>query len=158
MISWSTIKYFIFSINEANISVEENPVLYLYTLSGLARNYIVLSITDSAKYYLDKFFDDITRHFVNGKLYGNEISLNFGATYKPSSDWYLNPMIEFTSINDNDNGFGGSSLIGFGGVYGRKISEKIGLNIGARYFVGSANDGDLDISGIQFNTGLTAEL
>ncbi len=46
----------LFKLNLSNLTKDEYPVYYLYTLSGLVRNYYFLADLDSAIHYLDIFF------------------------------------------------------------------------------------------------------
>ncbi|MCP4570191.1 MAG: hypothetical protein GY841_21635 [FCB group bacterium] len=90
------------------------------------------------------------------KLYGNEFYLFGGVTWLPEPKWSVTPSMQFRSISDDDRDSGSSSLLGLGATVGRQMSEKAGLSFGLTYYTGSADGGDLDISGLRFSLGLSS--
>lgn len=91
-----------------------------------------------------------------GRLYGNELSLNGSFTYHPDKNWYVSPSLDLRFIGESDEGIDKSNIIGFGGTYGRTLGEKMNMDVGLKYFTGSADDGALDLTGLQLTFGLTA--
>lgn len=90
------------------------------------------------------------------KLYGNEFSISGVWTYYPSEKWYLAPTLETRLISGNEEDFDNSSIFGFGAAYGRDMGKNINFDAGFKYFIGSADGGDIDLTGFQITSGLTA--
>ena len=95
------------------------------------------------------------------KLFGNELMLYGGVVYKISEDVSLNPSLSFRMISANDENLediqlDNSSVIGAGLAFNKRFQEKFGLKIGGKYFTGSADGGDIDLTGLQFTASLTA--
>ncbi|MFH2035582.1 MAG: hypothetical protein ABIJ45_04200 [Candidatus Zixiibacteriota bacterium] len=103
----------------------------------------------------NSYYDALSNR-LDERLFGNEFSVFLSANYHPTGKWHLDPILEYTSIADNDRGDGSSSLFGFGGDYVTELSDKIDLRLGAKYYIGSAAGGDLDITGLQLSTSLMA--
>lgn len=92
------------------------------------------------------------------KAYGNEFVLFGGAAWSPVQDWTVSPVMDLKLISANERGFDNSSLFGIGTGIGRKLGEKLGLDLGFKYYVGSADGGNLDLSGYRITGGLTGLL
>ena len=92
------------------------------------------------------------------KIYGNEFYANGGMSWSLQGVWSVGPTAELKLIGENDAGFGSSTIFGFGGQVGRSLGEQIGAIVGFKYFTGSLDGGDLDMSGYQITAGLTASL
>jgi len=96
------------------------------------------------------------------KVYGNEFSLNGKYTYSPNRTWFVAPQMELRFIAGNEfedaNASGSASNIGFGAEYGRPIGEGINIGFGLIYYSGSADGGNIDLSGYRLSVGLTAAL
>ncbi|UCD93702.1 MAG: hypothetical protein JSU69_07990 [Candidatus Zixiibacteriota bacterium] len=93
------------------------------------------------------------------KMYGNEFSINGILSYKFAEKWRIAPMLEARLIGgfeEEDRNVDGASIFGFGGIVGTKIGRQLDFNVGARYSIGSANGGDIDLSGFQITSGLSA--
>jgi len=90
------------------------------------------------------------------KLYGNEFFVNGNLNYHPDPGWYVAPSVDLRLIGDSETGIKKSTIFGFGGLYGRKLNEKFDFDIGLKYFLGSADDGDIDLTGLQITLGLAA--
>lgn len=90
------------------------------------------------------------------KIFGNEFSASAKAIYHPAGVWYFAPSVEMRLIAANEQDFGNSSILGFGGALGRKIGESFQFDLGFKYFTGSADGGDIDLSGFQISSNLMA--
>jgi hypothetical protein len=92
------------------------------------------------------------------KLYGNEFLVAADYVFMWPSKWYVSPSASFKLIAANEAPIplGDSNLLGFGGAVGRQLSEQVTLELGLRYYTGSADDGNLDLTGFQLQGGLAA--
>ncbi len=95
------------------------------------------------------------------KLFGDEFILYGGAVYKMTEDFSLKPSLSFRTIAANDEDLedrqlDNSSMIGAGLALNKVFSKKYGLEIGGKYFTGTAHGGDIDLTGMQFTASLTA--
>ena len=90
------------------------------------------------------------------KIYGNEFSINGMFLYHPGEKWSLGPILEFRLTADNEEGLGNSSLFGAGAAYTRRLGSSLVFDLGFRYYSGSADGGNIDLSGLQFTSGLRA--
>jgi len=129
------------------------------------------SIAFGGRYLMDnKTINAATRYLIRGrntsyddeedivyqlKYYGNEFYIGGDMSWTFDKIWYAGPLLDLRFIGGNEFDLGASHLIGFGLQGGRDIGS--GLNLGAlfKYFTGSANDGDFDISGYQINVSLS---
>jgi len=93
------------------------------------------------------------------KMYGNEFAVNGAFMYRPDIKWYIGPTVElraFGGFEEIDRNVDGSTIFGFGAAYGRNFSESLAYDLGFKYYTGSAYGGDIDLTGFQVTTGLTA--
>jgi len=90
------------------------------------------------------------------RLYGDEFYVNGRYTYHPDPNWYVAPSVDLRMIGDSDIGVDKSTIFGIGGVYGRQLNESFNFDVGLKYFTGSADDGDIDLTGLQLTLGLSA--
>jgi hypothetical protein len=94
------------------------------------------------------------------KVYGDEFSLAGKFTYHPQPLWYVAPLLELRFISGNEfedeNELGSAENIGFGAELGRNIGEGFDLGIGFKYYTGSANDGNIDLTGYRLSAGILA--
>jgi hypothetical protein len=93
------------------------------------------------------------------KMYGNEFSINGMLSYKFAERWRIAPMLEARLIGgfeEEDRNVDGATIFGFGGVIGTKVGRRLDFNVGGRYSTGSANGGDINLSGFQITSGLSA--
>jgi len=92
------------------------------------------------------------------KLYGNEFNLSADYVYQWPSKWYVVPSasLKLVAANEAENKLDNSSVFGFGGALGKQLNEQVSLEVGARYYTGSANGGDIDLTGFQITGGLAA--
>ncbi len=86
------------------------------------------------------------------KVYGNELSLAGDLSWLPQNGWSYGPSATLRLIAENENGFGSSTIFGFGGSVGRKLGDAGSLEVSLRYFTGQADGGNTDISGLQIST------
>ncbi|MFH2048375.1 MAG: hypothetical protein ABIJ12_02925, partial [bacterium] len=95
------------------------------------------------------------------KLFGDELLLYGGAVYKMSETFSINPSLTYRSISANDESLATyqldkSSVIGVGLAFNKTFQEKYGLKFGGKYFSGSADGSEIDLTGLQFTASLTA--
>ncbi len=90
------------------------------------------------------------------KIYGNEFYVSGRLAYMFSPQWYAAPLGELRLIAGNEYDFGSSHTLGLGAEIGRSIGEDIGVAAGFKYNTGSADGGNIDLSGVQLSLGLTA--
>ena len=88
------------------------------------------------------------------KIYGNELALSGNLTWLASNGWSYGPSVLLRAIAANEDDFGSSTIFGFGGAVGRKLGDLGAVELGMKYFTGSADGGDIDISGLQISTGV----
>jgi hypothetical protein len=92
------------------------------------------------------------------KRYGNEFSVGTAFSWMPSKVWTLGPTLDLRFIGANDAGLDKSTIFGAGGSVSSQFSKNLGLELGGKYYTGSADDGDIDLSGYQLTFGLTASM
>jgi len=99
-------------------------------------------------------YDTTEAIFDQLKIYGNEFLFNSTVDWTFTENWYLSPSVEFRLIGANEYDFDSSNIFGFGTGIGRRFGEDIDLNIDFKYFTGSADGGDIDLSGYRLSAGL----
>ena len=92
------------------------------------------------------------------KAYGNEFVLFGGVSWSPAKDWMISPAMDLKLISANERGFDNSSVFGIGTGIGRSLGANLKLDVGVKYYVGSADGGNLDLSGYRITGGLTGLL
>lgn len=92
------------------------------------------------------------------KLYGNEFNLSADYVYQWPSKWYVVPSasLKLVAANEAIDKLDNSSVFGFGGALGKQLNEQVSFELGARYYTGSADGGNIDLTGFQFTGGLSA--
>jgi hypothetical protein len=90
------------------------------------------------------------------KLYGNEFQAALKVGYDLSPDWHVAPSSSLRLIAGNEEDFGSSNVLAFGGALGRKLGEQFGLELGFKYLTGQADDDNIDLTGIQVISSLRA--
>jgi len=65
-------------------------------------------------------------------------------------------LIELRVIGADEYDFDGSTIFGLGGEITRNIGEGADLGVGFKYYTGSADGGDIDLSGYQLSANLRA--
>jgi hypothetical protein len=120
-------------------------------------------------------FDGLVRYVVRGqneeydedgvelsmspfKLYGDEFTLHGGMSKLFDNGWYAAPSIRMRLIGGNDLDFESSSVFSIGSSVGKGVGESLNIQGDLRYYTGSADGGDIDISGYQATLGLTATM
>ncbi len=88
------------------------------------------------------------------KVYGNELSLAGNLSWLPPNGWFYGPSATLRLIAENEQGFGNSTIFGFGGTVGRKLGDTGSVEVSLRYFTGQADGGNTDVSGLQISTGV----
>ncbi len=92
------------------------------------------------------------------KLYGDEFSVAGALTWAFKPEWYLVPGADVRTIAGNDADFDNSTVIGFGAALGKAMGESLKAEAGYKLYTGSADGGDIDLSGYQITFGLTASM
>lgn len=88
------------------------------------------------------------------KIYGDEFAVSGNLAWTPSNGWSYGPSVLLRRIAANEQDFGSSTVFGLGGGIGRKLGERGVVEMGLKYFTGSADGGDIDLSGLQISTGV----
>ena len=88
------------------------------------------------------------------KIHGNELSVAGGLLWLPPNGWSYGPSATLRLIAENEDGFGSSTIFGFGGTVGRRLGDTGAVEVSLRYFTGSADGGNTDVSGLQISTGI----
>lgn len=94
----------------------------------------------------------------NIKIYGDELRIAGQMLYLAGERVMFGPMVDFRSIAANDLNYGSSSIVGVGALLTAGLSEQFNLNSGLKYFTGSTDGGDIDLSGLQVSLGLSANM
>ena len=92
------------------------------------------------------------------KLFGNELLLSGELTYPFAEQWYAAPSADLRLIASNEVNFDNSSIMGFGAAVGRKFGESMDARFGFKLYTGSADGGNIDVSGYRVTFGLTATI
>jgi hypothetical protein len=90
------------------------------------------------------------------KIFGDEFALSGGVMFKMAKDWSLAPAVEARFIAANDQPLGKSDVYAFGADLGRSIGKTTSLGLGLKYYTGSADAGNIDLSGFRLTAGLNA--
>lgn len=105
---------------------------------------------------------DNTQYSVGGveldpfKLYGNEFFIAGAYARQFSQLWHIRPAADLRMIGGNDLSEESSTVFGIGATIGREIGANLSFDCGAKLYTGSADGGDIDLSGYQITFGLTA--
>jgi len=92
------------------------------------------------------------------KLYGDEFTVAGALSWMFKPEWYLAPAAHIRTVAGNDLDFGNSTIIGFGAALGKDLGESVKAEAGYKLYTGSADGGDIDLSGYQITFGLTASM
>ncbi|MCK4632967.1 MAG: hypothetical protein KAT79_06820 [candidate division Zixibacteria bacterium] len=102
------------------------------------------------------------------KSYGNELVVNGFATLQPAAGWTVTPSASLQKLAARESSFriatiieddfGAGSILGAGCGINREITPQIDAGLGFRYFTGSTDGGDIDLSGYQIGLSLSATL
>ncbi|MCK5125860.1 MAG: hypothetical protein KAR42_06360 [candidate division Zixibacteria bacterium] len=95
------------------------------------------------------------------RLYGNEFVIGGGMRYRANKLWTIIPTVDLRMIGDNEfeddeNKVESSSIFGIGSSVSRAIGQNASARLGYKYYTGSADGGNFDISGYQITAGLMA--
>jgi len=91
------------------------------------------------------------------KIYGNEFSvLGHISWFLDQKKLKIGPLFHYRAIAANEYELGSAENIGFGIQADRQLSTRYELGLSAEYFTGNANGGDIDLSGFQVATSLSA--
>jgi hypothetical protein len=105
-------------------------------------------------------YDSVETVFSKLKLFGNEFAMGGQALWKMHGGWSLGPSASLRLIAANEGilgaALGSSHIWGLGGSVGKGLGEHADVEVGFRYFGGSADDGNIDISGYQITSSLVA--
>ncbi|MDH4156586.1 MAG: hypothetical protein OEW00_04855 [candidate division Zixibacteria bacterium] len=96
------------------------------------------------------------------KLFGNEFAINGAASWKLAPGWFAGPSALFRHIAANEGlleaELGSASVFGAGVNGGKTLGEHFTVDVGFMYFTGSADAGDIDLTGYQLTASLLATL
>ncbi len=90
------------------------------------------------------------------KYYGNEFLLAGAYARQIGGVWSVSPAADLRLIGGNDLDMGSSTVFGIGATIGRELGASLTFSGGMKYYTGSADGGDIDLSGYQITFGLTA--
>jgi len=137
-----------------------------------------LELRAGAGYAVDNYgFDGELRYLIRGrnerydqnetldyrlKVYGNEFSAAGRFTYRPQPKWYLAPILDLRFISGNEfedeRQLGSASNIGFGCDLGYMLGSGLDFGLGFKYYTGSADGGNIDLTGYRLTAGITGSL
>ncbi len=136
----------------------QSPYLQTYVGADYRRNSMYMS--NLIRYTLrgdnKLFVDDASSQTL--KLYGNELQLLSRVVFDVAPDWYAGPTLSVRLIGGNDMGFDNSHTVRIGALVGKSLTEKHRLHAEARYMRGSADGGNISLSGLQLMLEFKAEL
>ncbi len=93
------------------------------------------------------------------RVYGNELFFYLDASHHSPDGWDLAPLMELKLVGANDDAsMGGAHVLGLGAMLGRLFTPQVSGGISGTYYTGSADDGDISISGLQVNVHITARV
>jgi hypothetical protein len=91
---------------------------------------------------------------ISDRFFGNELHLSSRMEYSLSPEWFAGPLVLFRHIGANGFDFGKSYTAKLGAQLGRKFAAASRFNVDVRYLFGQANDGMIDLSGVQVSSGI----
>ncbi|MFH1844208.1 MAG: hypothetical protein ABIF77_13465 [bacterium] len=106
----------------------------------------------------NSLFDDSESLASRLKVYGNELALAGSVSWIKPDGLYFGPQAEIRQITGNEFGFGGSTVLGFGFLAGNPLNKQLNLNGGLKFFTGSTDDGNIDLSGYQISLSVSGHL
>ena len=106
----------------------------------------------------NKTYDTTGAELTAYKLYGNEFSVGAGLMQKFAAGWSVMPNASVKLISEANAGLGSSHVFDFGSDIGKEFSENFVATAGFKIYTGSADSGNIDISGYQLTLGLTASM
>jgi len=106
----------------------------------------------------NSLFDDSESLASRLKVYGNELALAGSLTWVKPDGLYFGPQAEMRRIAGNEFGFGSSTVLGVGILAGRPLGELLNLLGGFKFFTGSTDDGNIDLSGYQISLSMSGHL
>jgi hypothetical protein len=106
----------------------------------------------------NKMFDTSGAEIAALKIYGSEFSVGSALSWMPSKAWTVRPAVDLRLVGANDEGEDKATVFGAGGYVGSRFSKSLGIELGGKYYTGSADGGDIDLTGYQLSFGLTASM
>jgi hypothetical protein len=95
---------------------------------------------------------------VEERIFGNEFLIRAAVARRFQPGWSIGPSVEVKFVGANEQDFENSTIFGFGGSISRALGESVAINVGGKYYTGSADGGDIDVSGFQITAGLMGSL
>lgn len=92
------------------------------------------------------------------KLYGDEFTVAGALTWMFKPEWYLRPAADIRTVAGNDIDFDNSTIIGLGAGLSKDLGDNMKVEGGYKLYTGSADGGEIDLSGYQITFGLTASM
>lgn len=83
------------------------------------------------------------------KFYGNEFIAAGGLERTTNSGWGYGGSADIRLIAANEVGLGKSRILGLGGQVSRALTPAVSMKLALKYFTGSTQGGDIDLSGFQ---------
>jgi len=105
-------------------------------------------------------YDDSTSVSIEDQLkfYGNEFDYTGAISFPIFTNWSMSPGVDLRLIGDNELNSGSATIFGIGSGFNRAFGQTSALGFALKYYTGSANGGDVDISGYQLSISLMSTL
>ncbi len=95
------------------------------------------------------------------KVYGNELAVSGSYSYHPQTAWYVSPLFELRFISANEfettSKLGKANNIGFGAEFGHTLGSGFDAGLGFKYYTGSADGGNIDLTGYRLSATIQAD-
>jgi hypothetical protein len=89
------------------------------------------------------------------KKYGDEIGGFVRLSFKAGGAWNVGTMAGIRQIMANEEEFDASTIFNLGVDLSRPINDRLNFDTGMIYYTGSADGGELDMSGFQISGGIS---
>lgn len=106
----------------------------------------------------NKTYDSTGAELTPYKLYGNEFSVGAGLMRKFDAGWSVLPNAGVKLISGANGGLDKSHVFDFGSDLYKEFNENFIMSAGFKYYTGTADGGNIDVSGYQLTLGLTASM
>ncbi len=119
------------------------------------------SFSGSVRYVIrgdNKLYDSTGVELEPYRLYGDEFSMRAALGWALGDLWTVTPSVDLRLIGGNDVDFDNSTIYGGGGSVSYRLRHNVNAVGGFKLYTGSADGGDLDVSGYQLTFGLTASM
>ena len=101
--------------------------------------------------YIDRGETEFLSGFFDGesiRRYGTQINADGAITLRATDALGLSLLVDSTFIGKNDEDQNDATVFGFGAGINLKFMRMSSVNITARYYTGSSDDGDISLTGL----------